>query len=93
MNKFQKLLGELPREDLAPEVPTSDEELSWYFFWYHLRETKDRDVDLELISKYFEEAKRTSQVQLLVGAKPRGTTFSRYSFTFRPAGKHGQETS
>lgn len=35
----------------------------------------------------------TSQIQLLVGAKPRGTTFSRYGFTFRPAGKHGQETS
>lgn len=35
----------------------------------------------------------TSQVQLLVGAKPRGTAFSRYGFTFRPAGKHGQETS
>jgi hypothetical protein len=35
----------------------------------------------------------TSQVQLLVGVKPRGTTFSRYGFTFRPAGKHGQETS
>jgi len=35
----------------------------------------------------------TSQVQLLVGAKPRGTTFPRYGFTFRPAGKHGQETS
>ena len=35
----------------------------------------------------------TSQVQLLVGAKPRGTTFSRYGFSFRPAGKHGQETS
>jgi len=35
----------------------------------------------------------TSQVQLLVGAKPRGTTFSRYGFTFRPAGKHGQEIS
>jgi hypothetical protein len=35
----------------------------------------------------------TSQVQLLVGAKPRGTTFARYGFTFRPAGKHGQETS
>ena len=35
----------------------------------------------------------TSQVQLLVGAKPRGSTFSRYGFTFRPAGKHGQETS
>lgn len=35
----------------------------------------------------------TSQVQLLVGAKPRGTTFARYRFTFRPAGKHGQETS
>ncbi len=35
----------------------------------------------------------TSQVQLLVGAKPRGATFSRYGFTFRPAGKHGQETS
>jgi hypothetical protein len=28
-----------------------------------------------------------------VGAKPRGTTFSRYGFSFRPAGKHGQETS
>ncbi len=35
----------------------------------------------------------TSQVQLLVEAKPRGATFSRYGFTFRPAGKHGQETS
>ena len=35
----------------------------------------------------------TSQVELLVGAKPRGTVFSRYGFTFRPAGKHGQETS
>ena len=35
----------------------------------------------------------TSQVQLLVGAKPRGTTFARYGFSFRPAGKHGQETS
>ena len=35
----------------------------------------------------------TSQVQLLVGAKPRGTAFARYGFTFRPAGKHGQETS
>jgi hypothetical protein len=35
----------------------------------------------------------TSQVQLLVGAKPRGTTIARYGFTFRPAGKHGQETS
>ncbi len=35
----------------------------------------------------------TSQVQLLVGAKPRGTSFSRYGFSFRPAGKHGQETS
>ena len=34
-----------------------------------------------------------SQVQLLVGVKPRGTTFARYRFTFRPAGKHGQETS
>ena len=35
----------------------------------------------------------TSQVQLLVGAKPLGTTFSRYGFSFRPAGKHGQEFS
>jgi hypothetical protein len=35
----------------------------------------------------------TSQVELLVGARPRGATFSRYGFTFRPAGKHGQETS
>ena len=35
----------------------------------------------------------TSQVQLLVGAKPRGTAFARHGFTFRPAGKHGQETS
>jgi hypothetical protein len=35
----------------------------------------------------------TSQVQLLVGAKHRGTTFSRYGFSFRPAGKHGQATS
>lgn len=35
----------------------------------------------------------TSQVQLLVGAKPRGTAFSRYGFIFRSSGKHGQETS
>lgn len=35
----------------------------------------------------------TSQVQLLVGAKPSGTTFSRYGLILRPAGKHGQETS
>ena len=35
----------------------------------------------------------TSQVQLLVGAKPRGTSFSRYGFSFRPSGRHGQETS
>jgi hypothetical protein len=35
----------------------------------------------------------TSQVQLLVGAKPRGSSFSRYGFTFRASGKHGQETS
>jgi len=35
----------------------------------------------------------TSQVQLLVGAKPRGATFSRYGFSFRPSGRHGQETS
>lgn len=34
----------------------------------------------------------TSHFHLLVGAKPRGTTFSRYGFTSRPAGKHGQET-
>ena len=35
----------------------------------------------------------TSQVQLLVGAKPRGASFSRYGFSFRPSGRHGQETS
>ena len=35
----------------------------------------------------------TSQVQLLVRAKPRATTFSRHGLTFRPSGKHGQETS
>lgn len=35
----------------------------------------------------------TSHLRLLVGAKPRGATSSRYGFTFRPAGKHGQETS
>ena len=35
----------------------------------------------------------TSQVQLLVGAKPRGSSFSRYGFSFRPSGRHGQETS
>lgn len=35
----------------------------------------------------------TSQVQLLVGAKPRGPTFFRYGFSFRPSGRHGQETS
>ena len=34
-----------------------------------------------------------SQVQLLVGAKPRGSSFSRYGFSFRPSGRHGQETS
>ena len=33
----------------------------------------------------------TSQVQLLVGAKPRGSSFSRYGFSFRPSGRHGQE--
>lgn len=33
-----------------------------------------------------------SQVQLLVGAKPRGSSFSRYGFSFRPSGRHGQET-
>jgi hypothetical protein len=31
-----------------------------------------------------------SETQLLVGAKPRGTSFSRYGLSFRPAGKHGQ---
>jgi hypothetical protein len=35
----------------------------------------------------------TSQVQLLVGGKPRGSTFSRYGFSFRPSGRHRQETS
>jgi hypothetical protein len=35
----------------------------------------------------------TSQVQLLLGAKPRGVSMERYGFTFRAAGKHGQETS
>ena len=35
----------------------------------------------------------TSQVQLLLGAKPRGASMERYGFTFRAAGKHGQETS
>lgn len=35
----------------------------------------------------------TSQVQLLVGCKPRGASLERYGFTFRAAGKHGQETS
>jgi hypothetical protein len=35
----------------------------------------------------------TSQVQLLVGAKPRGASFSRCGFSFRPSGRHGQETS
>lgn len=35
----------------------------------------------------------TSQVHLLVGAKPKGAVFSRYGFAFVPAGKHGQETS
>ena len=34
-----------------------------------------------------------SQIQLVVRAKPRGATFFRCGFTFRPAGKHGQETS
>lgn len=33
-----------------------------------------------------------SQVQLLVGAKPRGSSFSRYGFSFRPSVRHGQET-
>jgi hypothetical protein len=33
----------------------------------------------------------SSQVVLLVGGKPRGTSFSRYGFSFRPAGKQGQE--
>ena len=35
----------------------------------------------------------TSQVQLLLGAKPRGASMERYGLTFRAAGKHGQETS
>jgi hypothetical protein len=35
----------------------------------------------------------TSQVQLLLGAKPRGASLDRYGFTFRAVGKHGQETS
>ena len=35
----------------------------------------------------------TSQVQLLLGTKPRGASLERYGFTFRAAGKHGQETS
>ena len=35
----------------------------------------------------------TSQVQLQLGASPRGATFSRYGFSFRPSGRHGQETS
>jgi hypothetical protein len=35
----------------------------------------------------------TSQAQLLVGAKARGNTFSRYGFSFWPSGRHGQETS
>jgi hypothetical protein len=35
----------------------------------------------------------TSQVQLLVGAKPRGNSFSMYGYSFRPSGRHGQETS
>lgn len=35
----------------------------------------------------------TSQVQLLLGAKPRGASLDRYGFTFRAAGKHGNETS
>jgi hypothetical protein len=34
-----------------------------------------------------------SQVQLLVGVKPRCATFSRYGISFRPSGRHGQETS
>lgn len=37
----------------------------------------------------------TSQVQLLVRTKPRGATFSisSYGFSFRPSGRHDQETS
>lgn len=35
----------------------------------------------------------TSQVQLLLGTKPRGASLERYGFTFRAAGRHGQETS
>lgn len=35
----------------------------------------------------------TSQVHLLLGTKPRGPSLERYGFTFRAAGKHGQETS
>ena len=33
----------------------------------------------------------TSKVQLLVGAKPRGSKLERYGFVFTQAGKHGQE--
>ena len=36
---------------------------------------------------------RTSQIQLLVGAKLQGALFSRYGFSFRPSGRHGQETA
>lgn len=35
----------------------------------------------------------TAQVQLLVGAKPLVSTFSRYGCSVRPSGRHGRETS
>lgn len=35
----------------------------------------------------------TSQVELLLGARPRGEGFDRHGFRFAPAGQHGREIS
>jgi hypothetical protein len=75
----------------------------------HLEEVEDLEAPEELVAaavshldgllSFLTKAARlgwelpTSQVQLLLGAKPRGAAMERYGFTFRAAGKHGQETS
>lgn len=75
----------------------------------HLEEAEDVEAPEELVAaavshldgllSFLTKAARlgwelpTSQVQLLLGAKPRGASMDRYGFTFRAAGKHGQETS
>ncbi len=75
----------------------------------HLEEVEDSEPPEEMVAaavlhldgllSFLTKAARlgwelpTSQVQLPVGARPRGSSLERYGFTFRAAGKHGQETS